>query len=80
MVATNGAYKFWYLIFQDLFTKLSNESNDLQSHIVDRRSDIVLSVKVVSPGLIRDFASPAQTQDDVVPLKTLKKNIKLRRE
>ena len=65
------------LSLQDLFNKFSNEVVDLQSKIVDLGSDSLLPTKVVVPRLIRDFASPAHTPNDDIPLSILRKNIKI---
>jgi len=66
-----------YLILQDLFNKFSNVVAELKSQTVDLGSDILLSTKVVTPVLKTDFVSLSHTPDDDIPLRILKKNIKI---
>ena len=62
---------------QDLFNKFSNEVVELQSETVDLGSDILLTTEVVAPRLTRDFASSVYAPDDDIPLRILRKNIKI---
>ncbi|XP_068487118.1 uncharacterized protein [Phaseolus vulgaris] len=64
---------------QDLFNKFSTEAVELQSKTIDLGSDSVLgtSTEFVAPRVTRDFASPAHTPDDDIPLRILRKNIKI---
>jgi len=64
-------------MLQDLFKFFSNEVVELHSETADLASDRQLSAEVVHPGLKRDFASPSHTTDDDVPLRVLRKNIKI---
>ena len=67
------------LSLQDLFNKFSSEAADLQSKTDDLGSDNVLATttEVVAPRVTRDFASPAHTPNDDIPLWILRKNIKI---
>jgi len=49
----------------------------LQSETVDLGIDSVLAIEVVAPRLTRDFASPVHTSDDDIPMRILRKNIKI---
>ena len=64
---------------QDLFNKFSTEAAELQSKTIDLGSDSVLGTvtEFVAPRVTRDFASPAHTPDDDIPLRVLRKNIKI---
>ena len=64
---------------QDLFNKFSTEVADLQSKTIDLGSDSVLgtATELVAPRVTTDFASPAHTPDDDIPLRILRKNIKI---
>jgi len=64
-------------MLQDLFKIFANEVVELHFEIVNLASDSQLSAEVVPPGLKRDFASPSHTADDDVPLRILRKNIKI---
>ncbi|ESW21756.1 hypothetical protein PHAVU_005G096800 [Phaseolus vulgaris] len=63
----------------DLFNKFSTEAADLQSKTIDLGSDSVLgtATELVAPRVTTDFASPAHTPDDDIPLRILRKNIKI---
>jgi len=65
----------------NLTNKFSNEVADLQSKTVDLGSDSVLATaaEVVAPRVTRDLVSPAHTPDDDIPLRILRKNIKIKK-
>ncbi|XP_068477222.1 uncharacterized protein [Phaseolus vulgaris] len=56
---------------RELFNKFSTEAAELQSKTIDLGSDSVLgtATEFVAPRVTRDFASPAHTPDDDIPLK-----------
>jgi len=64
-------------MLQDLFKKFANKVVELHYETIDLASDSQLSAEVVPPELKRDFASPSHTTDDDVPLRVLRKNIKI---